>query len=149
MTSRALEKHLDQIERHVAAVRELVFGSEVQAGQGDAVGTYDHLDRSRRRRPEWLPRGIVFELIEQRGGSVEDDEYEQIVLTAGYKDVRAVNRFFKGEPEPVLERNGDSVQLTERGRSAAAFFRSWWLPQLLAGTVAWPTTVARQLLGGR
>lgn len=84
-------------------------------------------------------RAIVFALIEQRGESVAYGDYEEIMLTAGYRDPRAGNRFFAGDPEPVLERADDEVRLTDRGRSAASFFRNWWLPRLRAGKAAWPT----------
>ena len=100
------------------------------------MDAYEQLDRTRRRRPEGRARGIVFALIEQRGESVADDDSEEIMLTAGNQVPRAGNRFFAGEPEPVLERAGDHVRLTDRGRSAARFFRNWGLPKLLSGDAA-------------
>jgi len=107
---------------------------------------WGHLDRGRRRRTEWIPRGIVFRAIDDAGGEVEWAQYERIVLTAGYKDVRSVNRFFVGEPEPVLRRARDMVVLTERGKSGADFFTTYWLPRLLSGKASWPGPGASGLI---
>ena len=68
------------------------------------MNAYDHLDRSRRRRPAWLRRGIVFAAIAQRGDEVDEDAFEESSRLLSYRDARAVNRFFYGKPEPGLER---------------------------------------------
>ena len=126
---RELERHLEAIEHHLAAARELLL--ELGQSQGEPLAaTYDYLDRGERRRDAWLRRGIVFALIAQRGGAVDEGEFDEIVRTAGYRNRRAGNRFFTGEPEPVLESVGGAVRLTERGRTGADFFLNWWLPRV-------------------
>jgi predicted RNase H-like HicB family nuclease len=105
-----------------------------------------YLDRGRRRRTEWIPRGVVFRAIDDAGGEVDWAQYERIVLSAGYKDVRSVNRFFVGEPEPVLRRERGNVVLTQRGKSAADFFTTYWLPRLLSGDAPWPGPSASSLI---
>ena len=91
--------------------------------------SYDQLDRTRRRRPEWRRRGRVFYAIDREGGRVSSARFEQIVLDAGYDDLRGANGFFRGDPEPVLEREDDDIRLTQRGEHAARFYESYWLPQ--------------------
>jgi hypothetical protein len=101
----------------------------VLESSGDGGSEYDQVDRARRRRPEWQRRGRVFYAMEQRGGGVEFIDFISIVLAAGYADMRGANGFFRGDPVPVLERHGDSVALTDRGRDAARFYREYWLPR--------------------
>src|SRR5215211_5447181 len=118
--------------------------TEAEVHEGGQVHEPDwsNLDRTRRRRPEWVRRGIVFAAIHREGGVVDEHRYEDIVVAAGYADPRSVNRFFVGEPEPVLQRRGSLISLTSRGISAARFFWSYWLPRLRDGRVAWPTASA-------
>lgn len=118
---------LAQIDRATDELRRLVLGDEA----GDPQGTinYDNLDRSRRRRKDWGRRGRVFYQIARRGGSVSDSEFDEIVERAEYKDRRGVAGFFRGSPEPVLQRNGDMIELTERGRQAAAYYDRSWRPR--------------------
>jgi predicted RNase H-like HicB family nuclease len=112
------------------------------------MNEWSHLTGRRRRDERWLRRGIVFRAIDDAGGKVDEAEYERIVLAAGYRDARSVNRFFVGEPEPVLRRSGRSIALTSRGRSGSEDFTTHWLPRLLAGEVAWPTSAASALILG-
>lgn len=107
---------------------------------------WSRLDRTRRRSPQWVRRGIVFRAIDDAGGEVGWEQYEGIVRAAGYDDVRSVNRFFVGDPEPVLRKVLDTVVLTERGRSGADFFTSYWLPRLLSGEASWPSPEASSLV---
>jgi hypothetical protein len=88
-------------------------------GDGDAneLSRFDRLDWNRRRRPEWRRRGRVFYAIAQ----------VLIVLNAGYSDLRGSTGFFRGDPIPVLARDGDDVVLTARGRDAARFYEQYWL----------------------
>lgn len=66
-----------------------------------------------------------------RGESIADDEYEEIMLAAGYKDPRAGNRFFVGDMEPVLERAGRPRSL-DRPRAE----RGEVLPQLVTAAAS-------------
>src|SRR5918994_3787656 len=100
---------------------------------------WSHLTARRRSDVRWLRRGIVFRAIDDAGGEVDEAEYERIVVAAGYRDARAVNRFFVGDPEPVLRRSGRRIGLTSRGKSGSDDFTAYWLPRLVAGEVAWPT----------
>jgi hypothetical protein len=144
------DRLLDEIEQRLVALRRLLGESDtpVNTTEGDQMGTYDHLDLSRRRRPEWLRRGIVMAAIRKAGEQIDFERFEEVVLRAGYRDARAVNRFFHGRPEPALERSGDEVRLTGRGRSAADFFTRSWLPRLRAGEVKWPTSEAKRMIEG-
>jgi hypothetical protein len=101
---------------------------------------YEHLNHTRRRELRWLPRGVVFALI------ALGFELVDAASAAGYETIAACNGFFRGSPEPALERDGDDVRLSPRGLSAVAHFREYWLPQLRSGTVAWPTAEAELLL---
>jgi hypothetical protein len=128
MDRRRAFRLLDAIERATAELRELV--AEADAGREEPMITsYDELDRTRRRRPEWRRRGRVFYAISREGGRVSSARFEQIVLDAGYDDLRGANGFFRGDPEPVLERDGEEVVLTERGEHAARFYGTYWLPK--------------------
>lgn len=140
-----IERHLDAIEHHLAAVRGLLREADRVEETQETTNAYEYLDRGRRRRNDWLPRGTVFALIARHGGSVDESEFDQIMRAAGYRDRRSGNRFFAGEPESVLERDGQAVRLTSRGRTAADFFFKWWLPQLESGAVNWPTKEAKEL----
>jgi hypothetical protein len=102
--------------------------AKMLGSQGNSAGRFDYLD-SRRRRPEWQRRGRVFYAIRERGGRVGQLEFTEIVLAAGYEDMRGANGFFRGDPLPVLERVGDEVVLTDRGSHAAKFYEQYWLPQ--------------------
>lgn len=109
---------------------------------------WSQLDRTRRRTPHWIRRGIVFRAIDDAGGEIDWDHYERIVRAAGYDDARSVNRFFVGEPEPVLRKDRNRVLLTERGKSGAEFFTSYWLPRLMSGEASWPSATASSLIHG-
>ena|SRR5215211_7808238 len=110
------------------AVEELglLLGTD---SHGEGTSRFDDVDRARRRRPEWRRRGRVFYAIAQAGGRVDMLGFIRIILDAGYSDMRGVNGFFRGDPIPVCERDGDDVVLTERGRQAARFYEAYWLPQ--------------------
>lgn len=110
------------------------------------MADWSHLDRGRRRSPQWIRRGIVFRAIDDAGGEVDADQYERIVRAAGYDDVRSVNRFFVGDPEPVLRKVRGRIVLTERGKSGADHFTSYWLPRLLSGEASWPGPEASSLI---
>jgi hypothetical protein len=148
--AREAQRLLDEIEQRLVALRQVLGepGSPEKRTGADEMNTYDHLDLSRRRRPEWLRRGIVMAAIKKAGEQVDLERFEEVALAAGYRDIRAVNRFYQGKPEPALERSGDQVRLTERGRSAADFFKRWWLPRLRAGEVQWPTSEAKRMIEG-
>jgi hypothetical protein len=111
------------------ALNELGALLDDHPGAARAEGRFDQVDGSRRRRPEWKRRGHVFYAIYQAGGRVSMLEFIQIVLKAGYNDMRGANGFFRGDPLPALERSGDDVVLTERGRDGARFYERYWLPQ--------------------
>jgi hypothetical protein len=107
----------------------LLSSADGAGEQTEQQSRFDDLDRSRRQRPEWKRRGRVFYAIDQAGGRVSDLEFVQILLRAGYADMRGANGFFRGDPMPVLEREGGYVVLTERGIHAARFYERYWLPQ--------------------
>jgi hypothetical protein len=71
-----------------------------------------------------------------------------LIHAAGYTNTGVVSGFLRGDPEPVITRDGDELSLTSRGRWAADFFDQHWLPQLRTGTVEWPTHEAKQLIDG-
>ena len=130
MDQRKAARLLSAIERATAELRELLAEAEAGVGGEDKMTTsYDELDRTRRRRPEWKRRGRVFYALSREGGHVSTERFEQIILDAGYDDLRGANGFFRGDPEPVLERNGEEIALTERGQHAARFYEAYWLPQ--------------------
>ena len=130
MDKRRARRLLAQIERGTAELRALVEDGVATRGDDEQLtASYDELDRTRRRRPEWRRRGRVFYAIGKEGGRVSTAQFEQIVLDCGYDDLRGANGFFRGDPEPVLERDGDEILLTNRGQHAARFYESYWLPQ--------------------
>lgn len=129
MDRKRVERLLSEIERATAQLRVLVQECPPSAAEEAVVTSYDELDRSRRRRPEWKRRGRVFYAIGQEGSRVSSARFEQIVLDSGYDDLRGANGFFRGDPEPVLERDGDEITLTERGQHASRFYESYWLSQ--------------------
>ncbi len=106
---------------------------------------YEILDWDRRRRPDWMRRGFVFALVRRSGSVVDSAKFTELVRSAGYGGTGLVNGFFRGDPEPVMKRDGDEVSLTTRGVCAAEFFDQYWLPQLRCGKVAWPTRQAERL----
>lgn len=107
---------------------------------------YEDLDWDRRRRPEWVRRGVVFSLLRRSGSVVDYERFTDFVHSAGYSGTASVSGFFRGDPQPVMKRDGDEVSLTLRGDWAAQFFDQYWLPQLRSGAVAWPTRQAQKLL---
>jgi hypothetical protein len=131
MNERKAERLLAAIERATAELRELLAEGQgaVEREERTVTTSYDELDRTRRRRPEWRRRGRVFYAISREGGRVSPGRFEQIVVDAGYDDLRGANGFFRGDPEPVLEREGEEILLTERGQHAARFYEAYWLPQ--------------------
>src|SRR5947199_10534784 len=114
------QRLLDQIgqalataSQQVAVLRELLdtqgpYGNDVLFDIGrDTVRStaaatnksveevFDALDHARRIRPNWIPRGIVFEALSRKDGSVGVDEFEDIVVRiAGYSGLGAVSPFF-------------------------------------------------------
>ena len=114
----------------------------------DSRDPYEQTDWHRRRQPRWLRRGLVFALLARRGGQVDRQTYEGLVHAAGYTDLGAVGGFLRGDPEPVIERDGDEFSLTSRGQWAARFWDQYWLPRLRAGTDQWPTREARRIIEG-
>ena len=111
----------------LAAAAEL---DELLGGEPTAEASqFDYLDRERRRRPEWRRRGRVFFLLDRAGGRVDRMEYLTILLKAGYQDGRGAAGFFRGDPIAVLERAGDDIVLTARGKHGARFYERYWLPR--------------------
>jgi hypothetical protein len=121
----------DRARRLLATINTAVeeLRSLLDADDKPSHPDFDQLDRSRRMRPEWQRRGRVFYAIAKRGGRVTMLEFLHIILDAGYRDGRGANGFFRGDPVPVLERDGNDVVLTERGAQAARFYEEHWLPR--------------------
>ncbi|HYZ77879.1 MAG TPA: hypothetical protein VE596_10955 [Gaiellaceae bacterium] len=127
---------LDTIERDVADVRKQVRALIVNGipppnveSEDPEMDRWDELDRNRRRQPEWERRGRLMNALEQAGGDVSVEEWRALAAEAGYRSAREANGFFAGTPA-VIERDIDRVRITQRGRSAARFWRNYWQPRV-------------------
>ena len=130
MTDKERASALKLVSTIESAAAEL---AKILGSDGNSADRFDYLD-SGRRRPEWRRRGRVFYAIRERGGRVSTLDFTEIVLAAGYEDMRGANGFFRGDPIPVLQRVGDEVVLTDRGSHAARFYEQYWLPQEREGS---------------
>jgi hypothetical protein len=114
---------LDRLERDIAELRAYLFGPAPDGPtESELDNEFDGTDWARRQRPEWEPRGRLMNLVEQEGGQVSFARWKELGDACGYEDGRGMNGFFAGNP-PVVTRGGDDVVLTERGHSAAAYWR--------------------------
>lgn len=123
---------LERIERTVADLRAHLNDLEgggaghpaTPGGGGPASGgaAWDAVDWARRQRPEWEPRGRLMHLLAEEGGRVSFERWKELGEQCGYRNGRGMNGFFAGNPS-VVSREGDDVVLSERGYSAAAYWR--------------------------
>lgn len=119
---------LDRIEGAAAELRAHLDEPPVLPPDSSrARAHWDSLDWARRQRPEWEPRGRLFNRVADEGGRVSFERWKELGEECGYQNGRGLNGFFAGNPSVVV-RKGDDVVLTERGYSGAAYWRGRYSP---------------------